>query len=175
MHAIAPESAAPCDADFLLVHRNILAKVRLPRDAVPRHRMHHGDRCLHRAYLRRVLVHACNRPAAVSGSSHQRFCTAGRLQSWITAHLLKCFILQTSSWWLFASSPRPHSIISTTTKGQSVKSVCAFFHYAFGSVMGHGLCYCPLPPLLPRGRMGVFRRREVPPRQPHSGIPFVRL
>ena len=35
MHAIAPDSAATCDADFLLVHRNILAEVRLPRDAVP--------------------------------------------------------------------------------------------------------------------------------------------
>ena len=37
-----------------------------------RHRLHHGERCLHRAYLRRVLVPACNRRAAVSGSPLSR-------------------------------------------------------------------------------------------------------
>ena len=35
VHAMAPDSAAPCDAYFLLVPHNNLAEVRLPSDAVP--------------------------------------------------------------------------------------------------------------------------------------------
>ena len=35
VHVMAPESAAPCDVDFLLVPHNNLAELRLPSDAVP--------------------------------------------------------------------------------------------------------------------------------------------
>ena len=145
------------------MHHINLAEVRLPGDAVP------GTACVtetvvYRAYLRRVLVHAWNRRAAVSGSSYQRSCIAGRLQSWITAHLLKCFILQTSLRCLFASSPRPHTIISTTAK-RAVREV--------------RLCVLPLrllgrhgPPTLLLSAASGSNGRVPPPRGSSSPAPL---
>ena len=56
---------------------------------------------------------------------------------------------------------------STTAKGLYANSSFVLIHYAFGaSERRHCLCLCS--PLRPRGRAGVFRRREGPASLPFS-------
>ena len=65
VHAIAPDSAAPCDANFLFLHHNNLAEVRLPSDAVP------STACITETVVYTVLtfdVFSCMRAIAVRQS-----------------------------------------------------------------------------------------------------------
>ena len=70
VRAIAPDSAVTCDADFLLVQRNILAEVRLSRGAVP------GTACITETVVYTVLtfdVFSCMRAFTVRQSLVQHF------------------------------------------------------------------------------------------------------
>ena len=71
---MVPVSAAPCHVDFLLVPHNNLAEVRLPNDAVPRHRLHHhlhhGDR-----FFTPCLPSTCSRACVQSPCGSLRFIT----------------------------------------------------------------------------------------------------
>ena len=72
----------------------------------------------------------------------------------------------------------PHSPVSegtTTAKGLYAKFYFVLTHYAFGSVSAQCVLFALSTPLRLRGRTGVFRRREGPPRLPISGLPFFRL
>ena len=53
-----------------------------------------------------------------------------------------------------------------------MKSVYAFIHYAFGGVKAPSISVLGSP-LRPRGRLGVFRRREGPSSRPVSGHPLL--
>ena len=64
---------------------------------------------------------------------------------------------------------------STTAKGLYAKFFFVLYHYAFGGVGAQCVLFALGTPLRPRGRIGVFRRREGPPRLPVSDIPFFRL
>ena len=64
---------------------------------------------------------------------------------------------------------------STTAKGLYANFLFVLSHYAFGGVSAQCALFALSTPLRLRGRTGVFRRREGPPRQPLSGIPFFRL
>ena len=68
VHVMVPGSAAPCHVDFLLVPHNNLAEVRLPSDVVPS-TASITETVVYTVLTFDVLVHACNRRAAVSGSS----------------------------------------------------------------------------------------------------------
>ena len=50
VHVIASLSAAPCDANFLFVHHNNLAEVRLPSEVVP------GTACITETVVHTVLI-----------------------------------------------------------------------------------------------------------------------
>ena len=65
----------------------------------------------------------------------------------------------------FFYAARSLGFSEATAKGTSAKSVHVLFHSAFGGVKGHGRWSCPLRP---RGRIGVFRRREGPASLPFS-------
>ena len=72
----------------------------------------------------------------------------------------------------------PRCIVSegtTTAKGLYANSFYVLSHYAFGGVSAQCVLFALSTPLRLRGRTGVFRRREGPPRLPISGIPFFRL
>ena len=69
----------------------------------------------------------------------------------------------------------PRCLVSegtTTAKGLYANFYFVLTHYAFGGVSALCVLLALSTPLRPRGRMGVFRRREGPPRQPLSGTPF---
>ena len=69
--------------------------------------------------------------------------------------------------------PRCLDIEGTTTpKGLYENLNYVLTHYAFGGVGAMCVLFALCTPLRPRGRIGVFRRREGPPRKPLSGIPF---
>ena len=61
---------------------------------------------------------------------------------------------------------------TTTAKGLYANLFFVLAHYAFGGVGAMCVLFALCTPLRPRGRIGVFRRREGPPRKPLSGIPF---
>ena len=61
---------------------------------------------------------------------------------------------------------------TTTAKGLYANLVYVLTHYAFGSVGALCVLFALCTPLRPRGRIGVFRRREGPPRKSISDIPF---
>ena len=63
---------------------------------------------------------------------------------------------------------------TTTAKGLYAKLFYVLTHYAFRGVSAQCVLHALSTPLRPRGRIGVFHRREGPPRQPLSGIPFFR-
>ena len=60
-------------------------------------------------------------------------------------------------------------------KGLYAKFFFVLYHYAFGCVGAQCVLFALSTPLRLRGRTGVFRRREGPPRLPVSGLPFFRL
>ena len=64
---------------------------------------------------------------------------------------------------------------STTAKGLYANIVFVLSHYAFGGVSALRLLLALSTPLRPRGRTGVFRRREGPPRKSIPDIPFLLL
>ena len=66
MHVMAPESAAPCDDDFLLVPHNNLAEVRLPSDAVP------GTACITACITEIVVYTVLTLTTTPSGASRLR-------------------------------------------------------------------------------------------------------
>ena len=56
-----------------------------------------------------------------------------------------------------------------------MKYIFSLHHYAFGGVSA-AIAFCNLrTPLRPRGRTGVFRRREGPPRSPLPGLALLCL
>ena len=72
----------------------------------------------------------------------------------------------------------PRCLVSegtTTAKGLYANFYFVLSHYAFGGVSAQCVLLALSTPLRPRGRTGVFRRREGPPHLPLSGIPFFRL
>ena len=72
----------------------------------------------------------------------------------------------------------PHSLSSegtTTAKGLYAKFFFVLIHYAFGGVSALCVLHALSTPLRPRGRTGVFRRREGRPRLPISGLSFFLL
>ena len=69
----------------------------------------------------------------------------------------------------------PVSEGSTTAKGLYANFFFVLIHYAFGGVSALCVLFALSTPLRPRGRIGVFRRREGPPRKPLSGTPFFLL
>ena len=64
---------------------------------------------------------------------------------------------------------------TTTAKGLYANLYFVLTHYAFGGVSALCVLFALSTPLRLRGRTGVFRRREGPPRQPLSDTPFFRL
>ena len=60
---------------------------------------------------------------------------------------------------------------TTTAKGLYANFFFVLYHYAFGGVSAQCSLFALCTPLRPRGRIGVFRRREGPPRKPLSGTP----
>ena len=72
----------------------------------------------------------------------------------------------------------PHSLCTegtTTARGLYAHLFFVLTHYAFGGVSALCVLFALSTPLRPRGRIGVFRRREGPPRQSISDTPFFRL
>ena len=61
---------------------------------------------------------------------------------------------------------------TTTAKGLYANLYYVLTHYAFGGVSALCVLFALCTPLRPRGRLGVFRRREGPPRKPTSGTSF---
>ena len=64
---------------------------------------------------------------------------------------------------------------TTTAKGLYANLFYVLTHYAFGGVSALCVLHALSTPLRSRGRTGVFRRREGPPRLPISGLPFFLL
>ena len=72
--------------------------------------------------------------------------------------------------------PRSLDIEGTTAAmGLYANIYFVLTHYAFGGVSALSVLFAFSTPLRPRGRIGVFRRREGPPHLPLSGLPFLRL
>ena len=62
---------------------------------------------------------------------------------------------------------------TTTAKGLYAKLFYVLTHYAFGGVSAQCVLLALSTPLRPRGRTGVFRRREGPPRKSRLGHPLL--
>ena len=96
----------------------------------------------------------------------------------LSSHQMACLEPRSESFSKLSSHQIPRCLDiegTTTAKGLYANFFFVLSHYAFGGVSALCLLLALSTPLRPRGRTGVFRRREGPPRQSISDTPFFLL